>query len=579
MNEQDTERSFKEAPLKPRKKLTNIYAYLGVAAIVIVVLYILYSDMNIRMPLVYGNGDELGVFYIIKSIKETGWYLFNPRVGGVAGGNLYDYVFADSLSFFIIKILGIFIDNIYVIANVFYFLNFILAAMTSFYVCRRLHIQDKFAVMVSVLYAFSPYLQYRYSHLWLTPYYLLPLACLVAVWIYEGKIKTDESKFWKNKQFYLAVTFSFLCAFTGFYYAFFTCIIYAIAIFLRIINIGMKKFRKEAFSFFYIFSVCIGIVLQVMPNMIYWMNHGTNSGGELEIRNIGDAEKYALKFVQFILPHVKHRIPFLQELAVEYQQKYPLINENHTASLGIVATVGLAIAFVWIFKKYKKRKGTYASFVLGLFLVGTIGGIGSLFSLLISTPMRCYNRISIMIMFLCLVCVATVLQELTVKMKKSVLCFLLALITAIGIYDQTVAYAVPTAQYAILEENRDFVNQIEDQVESGTLIFQLPYVNWPSGGSYRMFAGYLESDTLRWSFGCMQGRKEARWQDKTANSRVNKMLKRLTNKGYGGVYMDKFVYTKRFGEEKADRICSKLTEKLNRKPLISKNGELYFWKM
>ena len=77
----------------------------------------------------------------------------------------------------------------------------------------------------------------------------------------------------------------------------------------------------------------------------------------------------------------------------------------------------------------------------------------------------------------------------------------------------------------------------------------------------------------------MQGRKEARWQDKTANSRVNKMLKRLTNKGYGGVYMDKFVYTQRFGEEKADRICSKLTEKLNRKPLISKNGELYFWKM
>lgn len=206
-------------------------------------------------------------------------------------------------------------------------------------------------------------------------------------------------------------------------------------------------------------------------------------------------------------------------------------------------------------------------------------GIGSVFSMLVSTPMRCYNRLSIMIMFLCLLCVAYVLESMRPKIKKGVYGFLLLFIMTVGLYDQTAYLAWPTEMYASLTSTRNFVSQIEEQMEEDALIFELPYVNWPSGGFYRLFAGYLESEDLRWSFGAMQGREEALWQQNVANSDVDHMIEALLSSGYSGVYLDSVVYNQLLGQDATNALCGELTEKLQTNPLISENGELYFWKL
>lgn len=561
-------------------RLREKWPYLGVAAIVIAVLCVLYRDLDIRMPVVYNGGDEFGVFYIIKTIKETGWYLVNPRVGGVTGGDLFDYVYSDSLSFFMVKVIGLFVSNIYMVGNLFYFGNYILAACSSLYVCRKLKIRNEVSIAVSVLYAFSTYIQCRYGHLWLTPYFLLPLACLVAIWICEGTVTDGQEKFWKSKQFYLAAIFSFLCAFTGFYYAFFTCVIYAAAIVIRWINIGFKKLRKELYSVILIGTTIFGVALNALPNLFYWMQNGSNSQSELAIRGIGDAETYGLKLIQLILPRINHRISVVNNFVLKYFQNYPLVNENYMSTLGLVATFGLLLSFIWLFGRYAGRRKTCAYLILALFLVGTIGGVGSLFSLLIKTPMRCYNRLSIMILFLCLVCVAFALEDVRAKMKRALFVSLLVAMMLLGILDQTIDYTVPPEQHANFTSTQNFIRQIEAEVEEGCLIFELPYVDWPTGGAYRMLAGYLESEKLRWSFGTMQGRPEALWQAQVAASDVDTMLNTLSESGYGGIYLDMPIYTQKIGDPTAaETLCAELTKKLGVSPMVSENGELYFWTM
>lgn len=561
------------------KKFRDKWPYFAVITIVIAVLCIIYKEMDINKPLVYSNGDEFGVFYIVKTIKETGWYLFNPRVGGVTGGDLYDYIYSDSLSFFLIRIISLFVDNIYTISNLFYFLNFILASCSSVYVCRKLNIDNKITTAISPLYGFSVYIQMRYPHLWLTPYFLLPLSCLVAIWICKGTISSFHDNSQKRKYFFLAMFFSFLNAFTGMYYAFFACVIYAIAIVIRVINVGFKKFGKESYSLFCILSTVLGVFINAIPNLIYWITNGANNESELVIRNMGDAEVYALKLIQLVLPRVGHRIAALNQLSNKYYNNYPLVNENATAALGIVATIGLVASIIWLLGKCKEDEKVYSSLVIGLILVGTMGGISSLFSLIIKTPMRCYNRISIMIMFLCLICVTAILEKIKKKVSPKTFPFILFAVLLIGIYDQTAYYGRPAAQYAELDSIQNFIHQIESQEDDDTLIFQLPYVNWPSGGSYRMFAGYLESDHLRWSFGSMQGRQEALWQQNVAGSDIDTLIQTLLSSGYGGIYLDSAVYAQQTSQEAAVNLCNTLTEKLQTAPIISENGELYFWKI
>lgn len=562
-----------------KKILKNIYPYLAVIGIVLVTLCVIYKGVDIQLSLIDAGADDYGVFYIIKTIKETGWYLVNPRVGGVTGGDLYDYVYSDSLSFLIIKLISLFVGNVYMIGNLFYFLNYFMVSCSSLYVCRKLKISNNISIVISVLYAFSVFMQRRYCHMWLTPYFLLPLSCLVAIWICEGAILNKQEKFWKSRRFYQSVVVSFFAASTGFYYAFFTCIIYAIAIVIRIITLGIKRYRKEVYSFFFIFSTIIGVCLNVIPNVIYWIQNGTNSRGELVTRELGGSETFALKLIQLFLPRIDHRNSLLRNIANKYIQNYPLVNENETAALGIVASIGMIIALVWIFSKVEGKKRICSLLILGLFLVGTVGGVGSIFSLFVQTPMRSYNRISLMIMFLCLLCFAFVLDDIRIKLKKGLWGILLMVILLVGLYDQTVSYVKPVNRAYNVESTRDFIAQMESQLEVDTLVFQLPYVNWPSGGNYRLFAGYLESDELKWSFGAMQGRSEALWQENVAASDVDTMLTALIENGYGAVYLDLPLYVQQAGQEAADNICRELTEILEIQPVISNNGELYFWNL
>src|SRR5206468_3125566 len=79
----------------------------------------------------------------------------------------------------------------------------------------------------------------------------------------------------------------------------------------------------------------------------------------------------------------------------------------------------------------------------------------------------------------------------------------------------------------------EFVGRIEAALPAGSMVFQLPLIEFPEGaepgtvGPYDLARAYLHSKSLRWSFGAMKGRYGDSWQKHAADRPVPEMLRTL----------------------------------------------------
>ena len=572
--------SGKRIKLKPDfRREAALYA--AIVFSVTVLLLFLYRKADISYPLVYAGGDEMGVYYLAKNIDRNGLSMANPFVGGLSGGDMFDYPYSDSLSFMCVKLIGLYSDNPYLIINLFYFANFYIIAIIAAAVSRNQKISRSSSYLVGILFAFSSFMQMRYVHIWLTPYYTLPIACMLSLNIVKGRIPEQLDPKKRDRQFYDGMMLAFMCAFTGMYYAYFTCALLAASMVIRIINNRGRAIRKEMYPLAFIVSTVAGVVINALPNVLYWVLEGTNPFGELAVRNRGDVETFGLKLVQLILPRIGHRIALFSKIAVGYFRNYPLVNENSTASIGLIASLGLLVSLLLIFSDRNKYKEiSWLNFAT--FIIATIGGFGSIISVAIVLPMRSYNRMSLIIMFLSLLIIGMMIDSLRNIFDHRLVMFISLCILAVGIFDQTADF-IP---YDTSEFNysRQFFRQIESELNSGDMIFTLPYLEWPSSyieGSYGMFNGYLETEDIHWSYGAMQGREEAQWQKAVAKCEVSQMISKIQYAGYDGIYLDKKLYKRNYKKkkEKAEADIESITRETGNVPIISEDGSKYFWKI
>src|SRR5262249_50033436 len=129
---------------------------------------------------------------------------------------------------------------------------------------------------------------------------------------------------------------------------------------------------------------------------------------------------------------------------------------------------------------------TLAIVNLGAVLIGTIGGFGILFSLLVTGWIRAYNRINVFIAFFSLCGAALALTPLVRRLSGRAsgawLCsFGLAAVLSLGIWDQTSPEMVP--DYPRLSAGRQsdmsFVRNLEAGLTPGAMVFQIPYIAFP----------------------------------------------------------------------------------------------------
>ncbi len=555
--------SFKNIESHAQRSFMQYFCGFFLSVICSIVVLQIWDLRSLFIPFNY-FGDTIFYAMTIKSVITTGWYLSNPFIGAPGAHFLGDFPTPEGLNYLIIKAIALFTSNWALVLNIFYLLGFPLITLSSLFVLRRFGMRYPFALTASLLFSFLPYrLIKEESHLFLSAYYLIPLAIWLAVQIYQNT-------FDRKKSYLVAI----LLGSNGIYHAYFAGFFILLA--SLIASYTKRQWRPLKYALLLLGIMAISITANIWPTIHNQWKKGVNS--EIAKRSPSESEMYGLKIAQLLLPRDDDRV--FSKMKEKYNELAISVTENTTASLGLIGSLGFLILLGWIFFKRKASStmDALAHFNLSALLLATMGGFSSLIAFSFLPGIRAYNRISVFIAFFALAAFFLFLQK-RVKTSRATWGWSVFLL-GLGLFTQTAPIDAPCVKFAQIPEeyefDRTFVQQIEQTLPQGSMVFQLPYIYFPEGprdqiNSYAHFKGPLHSKTLKWSFGAMRGRKTDRWQKQASGLPTLEMLTVLVQKGFTGLYVDKFGYP-----DEGQLIMAQLSQVIKIPPLFDYHGRS-FW--
>jgi phosphoglycerol transferase len=575
-----------------RIRSASLYTIAALLSVGIVALVLELWRANLSLPFIH-KGDAAFACACVKSIIDNGWYLKNRRLGAPHGMNLCDYPMADNLHFLGIKLLACASSNWAVVLNLYFLLTFPLTTLSALFVFRRFGCGYLASLVGSLLYSFLPFHFLRGEiHLLLASYYLVPLMIMLILEVFldlpvfspQGPAIIWRSWIAPSSRLLICL----LIASAGVYYAFFGCFLLLVAgcscwYYKRTLHPLLKSAGL-------IIILSMATAANLLPSIAYHIQRGPNP--QSMARHPFHADVFGLKPVQLLLPVTDHRLALLRELKAEYNTAFqPLVNENDHSSLGMVGGLG----FLLMLGRFSYRRSrtlepglqdAFAILCLACLFLCTIGGLGSLFSLLVSPMIRGYNRISVYIAFFALFTVVLILDRISSGLKASGARFVFGLLAfgllVAGIWDQTTRKFVPHYAWVRNDFSSDekFVRAVEARLPDNALVFQLPYASFPEQGpihqmiDYDHLRGYLHSNKLRWSYGCMKGRVGDNWAKDISSKPIEEMVGSLVHAGFSGIYIDRAGF-----QDAGMKLESDLSAILHVQPLVSPNRILTFFNL
>ncbi len=572
-------------------------AVLSIVALIIAAVSLGFAKYGVKIPFAYGGGDDFTGIASTKLIGETGWFWYNDKIGAPFGSNAFDFSANMLMNFdmLVIRVLFLFVKDAVTVNNIRYLLVFPMCAVSAFYALRSMRINRVLSSFGAVIFSLTPYIFYRnVTHFSLSACYFVPLSVLLCFWCCERDDAYCAFKkgFFKNKKNILSILFCLLIANNGIgYYAFFTCFFLCVAALCRLFS--EKKLSTLIAPAFNICLIVAFSALALAPSFIYMLDNGTNPAAV--VRNTADGELYSLKIAQLFIPINGHGIPLLQKVIDIYNSSMPLINENQGAYLGIAGIAGFLISLALLIKKdYKETE--HSLFVLSRMNIcavvfATVGGFCSLMSLVFHM-LRGFNRISVFIMFISIAVLLMVLQNFYAeylskcsKPKRVTACCIAAALGVLSAAEAVPDYGSHDSAFeyyaAEYQSDKSFVEQIEAQMDENAMIYQLPYHATPEAGpqnnmnDYHLYAGYINSKTLAWSYGGTKGREGDIWNRNVASLPTEIMVQKICTAGFTGLYIDNRAYT---DDQLAD-LREKLGSVLGTECITSENGNLSFYDM
>jgi hypothetical protein len=550
--------------------LGGVVAAVGAIAVAAIVLKIWLASP--RVPFALG-GDTNGALAIVKNQLHGGWYLTTSHLGAPFGEKLFDYAnVGDGFALLVFKLFGLFTGDPALAVNAFFLLTFPLVAVGCFVGLRVLRVQTALASALAIAYSILPYhFQRGESHLFLTTYFAVPLACAVLVRQMSPatmvRLPRRSESLRKTVFCRGNVGALFVCvliAGTGLYYAFFFVVLLAaIAVFGTARN---RSFRPLLSSGLMVMTVLGLLLLANVPSLIYWSEHGNHSPQ----RPVADTERYGLKVENLVLPVTGHRVGALADLKAKTLDGSPVPSEG-TEALGLIGAVGfiglMAVAvsrLAWRAEYSRRAAGGPEAIVAQMsaltvlcILLAVVGGGSTVIAALGLTTIRGWNRISVYIGFFSLAAVgiwltAIVSRSGIVTRRRAWSIAIAAAVVLFAAFDQTTPaftpdYSTIAGQYGV---DRTFVGHIEAVLGHSASIFQLPYIPYPENPpvygmtDYDHLRGYLHSDSLRWSYGGVKG-GDTEWQPALLENATPVVLTAIAAVGFTGLYVDRAGYSDR----------------------------------
>jgi len=539
-------------------------------------------ESKFLLPLDY-RLDTLNSLTAIKQQVTQDSIYNNINIGAPYGASYYNRVNTDGLFYLIIKLLSLFIKQPTILINVFFLLTFVLTSILTLYVFLEFRIRHLLAILGSIIFSFLPYHLLRGErHLFLSAYFMIPVFVGLLLKIVSNEVHLDKSL--KNKPLLIGSLIALLIASSGIYYAFFAVFFLLVTILVCIIQNQNKTTILT--GVFFLFVVFLGIFINLLPIIISSKQNGKTPAAVT--RQASDAETYSLKFIRLFLPLKSYRIKPLSVIKEKVETMYSSSADEKTEYLGLIGSLGFGILTLVILgyrpklKQMDLLKNLAIFNLIGLFL-SISSGLGLLIALTVLPPIRAYDRISPFIAFFCLFAFLLICQQFinsakTSKIKIFRYLIILALFV-IGLSDQIIWYR---PNYDTIrkefESDASFVNQIERQVPAKSMIFQLPYKQFPETGpidrlyDYDLFKGYYHSNTLRFSYGVMKETEGDLRNISVVSLPVEHMVKTMAALDYSGIYIDRFGY-----QDNGQSLEKDLSKIINVKPIVSNDQRLSFF--
>jgi hypothetical protein len=558
---------------------------------------------NLRVPFVLGSDSTFPIL-LVKDVLTHGWDFTNPNLGAPFGQQLAAYPAAsgDSLYLLLVKVLGIPFSDPVTVMNLFFLLGFPLIAISAYGIFRMLGISRGVAVVCAVLYAVLPFhFDSSETHTFLSSYFLIPVCCYLVLAMFKGHELFARDPRRHGLRAYLtwrSAGVLALCLAVGSsdnYYALFTVALMAPAAFLAFL--ATRRRRPLVCALAAIAVVLGAVALNALPTIVYVAQHGRSTlPGQ---RAANETDNWGLTLTNLVLPVEGSRIPALARLAHDYSTTVPVpvsgpTSEPSWTNLGLVGTLG----FLWLGVALGLRcmgatrggrdlRASHAALAGGLaFLIGTVGGLATLFAYTVNPQLHAPDRIVVFIAFFALFGAALGLDELRGRLAGSPrrrwgFTAALALVLLLGVLYQTSPNMVPTykATAARYESDGRFVRAIEAQLPGAASIFQLPYVSFPEGlaparaEEYEGLLPSLHSNRLRWSGGAIEG-QPSDWTPAVITRPLPQMLADLSAAGFQGIYVDRLGLP-----DGGANLIPALGRDLGVAPLVSPDGRLEFFNM
>lgn len=573
-------------------KKHSIAGFVVTWSIVTIVLFFMIKigQFQMQYPLSNTGRDDTSYMAEIKMSYDTGSWKVSDYLGAPFGtnrsSNISYYLFNDVhlMSMLFVYLTG----SVFMAQNLTYIALFYVNSAVTYGVLRSRKITVPICITGTISFTFLNYIFYRnVSHIMLTPVYTIPLAILICLWIFEDdKVCVFGKDFFKHKRNWFVILFSILIVNSGIgYYAVFACFFFMITGIYKTVE---KKSWGGIIQFLcqiILTVLCMGVTVS---GYIFDVLQGKNAV-MTSLRSYGDAEIYALKIVRLFLPTKGTGIQRIDNVIASYNASAVCQTET-SEYLGLIGVAGCIILFLALFVNRKGSEIKLMSVMtICAILYGTIGGLGVLFFLFATDMVRCTNRISIYIAFMSIYTVCILAQRLYEWIKKhkrryeiyNILFYLgLICVTGATLWNQVQWHHFDNnAQVQVCDEQKKFVDQLEQEIPDGAMIYQLPYWEYPPGPGINnmnpneLLQPYLYSTKIKWSFGAFSGESSLLWNSYVSQQKTEDMLESLSAMGFEGIFINTEAYT----EEELLQLTEQLEEYIGNPLVISDDKKWYYY--
>lgn len=481
-NESETMKNVKDILTKNRK----ITGYGMIAMLISLVLTIAYYHLwgtDLRVPLAGYRGDSIGLLLDVNNYVRGG-NIHNNAIFGAPDVGGYRNVMADyAMMFPTLRLFWKISGSVEAAVNIQAVFNNVILSLGMYIVCIRLKLNEKVAVVLSILLANTSFLILGYNAIMMTYVYCFYLPLFV---YYVIKMMLPEESHDAGKEKFSTVIFlmlfMFLTGVNSLYYAFFCLILLAFVCLYTLF--GTRSVKNTLLVILSVLSIGYGIAVCILPNILYGMGLGTiwDSGmyyvltttggliltglvyvfyrkvypkmtmkrlvfallglgavlgvglllvakftdymGQYDGRTLYAVELGALNIVNLTLPSANNVFAGLDRMvAVLTDIDNPQACDS--TEMGVLTGIGLIYSMLHIFQFHEKDDDRNRILeICGkcncfLILLSVKGGLASVIATYITTGIRNYNRTSILIMIFSLISFGIFVERLMEKIHDT----------------------------------------------------------------------------------------------------------------------------------------------------------------